>query len=200
MKRITALTTVLAMMLSATSFALFQPELEQRIEQVILHQPREGEAYSLKAQIELLGQPAAAREILLQMLTKYEHSQPGATEYLYLTGATVVLGEMQEQRATPPLAEILRDQSFDKTVRAYAARALGRINAEANQKVLVEAVSNAGNYYLIRTEAAASLAKIKDPALLNKLEQLSREEKDSHVKQKFGEAAQELRKQLQRPR
>ena len=81
-----------------------------------------------------------------------------------------------------------------------AARSLGQIDAEGNKQLLLKALANKDDYFQVRVYAAEALGKTKDAEVLKALENYGREEKDSHVKQQFEKAAQELRGRLRRPR
>jgi HEAT repeat protein len=121
-------------------------------------------------------------------------------EYVYLNGATWVLGEMKEQQATFPLSQMLFDKKVHENIRALAARSLGQIDADGNKQLLLRALGNVNDYYIIRVYAAEALAKINDPQALKALEQYSRQERDAHVRQKFENAAREIRGRITRPR
>lgn len=176
-----------------------QSELENKIESVFLHQPTPGEGYDKKAKISQLGSQSEVRVVLLRMLTTYKHYEPGGKEYLLLAGATSVLGEIEEKQAVAALSQMLFDKNVHENVRAMAARSLGQIDTEGNKQVLLKALANKDDYFAVRVFAAEALGKTKDAEVLKALEKYRDEEADSHVRQKFEKAAQELKSRLRRP-
>lgn len=192
--------TIVVYLIMAVSLPIYgQSDLERKIEMIFRYQPMEGEKYDAKAKIEELGSRNEVGGILLGMLKKYKHSEPGSMESIYLNGATWMLGEFKDQRATNLLSQMLFDTKTHENVRALAARSLGQIDAEGNKRLLLKALANKDDYFQIRVYAAEALGKTKDSEVLKALEKYSREETDSHVKQQFEKAARELSGRLRRP-
>jgi HEAT repeat protein len=202
MKEITGCLTILSVILVLYFSAIAQSDLEKKIERIFLYQPQtdSGENYDVASEIDKLGSMKEARDILLNMVGKYKHAEPGTREYLLLAGATRVLGEISEKKALPLLSSNLFDQAVHENIRAFTARALGQIDLKESKQLLLKALENRTDYFAIRTEAAEALANIKDPEVLKTLEKHAREEGDSYAKQKFEKAAQDLRARIQRPR
>jgi HEAT repeat protein len=176
-----------------------QADLERKIERIFLYQPASEEKYDRKAKIEQLEAGNEAHSILLRMLSKYKNSEPESREFLFLVGAVSVLGEMKEGQATEALSQMLFDKKVHENARALSARALGQISPEENKSILLKALADKGDYFAIRVNAAEALGKTRDAEILRVLEKYSNEEADSHVKQKFEKAAQELKGRLRRP-
>lgn len=194
------LRTIVVYLIMAAYLPIYGQEgLERKIEMIFRYDPVEGEKYDAKAKIEELGSRDEVGLILLGMLKKYKHSEPGSMEYIYLNGASWVLGGLRDQRATNLLSQMLFDAKTHENVRALAARSLGQINAEGNKQLLLKALANKDDYFQVRVYAAEALGKTKDSEVLKALEKYSQEEKDSHVKQQFEKAARELSGKLRRP-
>jgi HEAT repeat protein len=113
-------------------------------------------------------------------------------EELYLDGAVYMLGELKVKEAEENLSRILLDRTADRRTRAWAAKSLGQIDAEANKNILLEAL-RPHNYHLIRINAAEALANTKDRNVLRTLEAYSREERDDYVRQRLQKATDKLR-------
>lgn len=187
------LLTALGVTLSANSQS--DSNLEREIELIFLYQPQSdaGEKYDKPAKIKELGRDAEVKAILLNMIAKYDYSRPGTKEYLYLSGATYMLGEMGVREAARPLAQMLSDRRIHENVRAGAARSIGKIDPVRNKQVLLRALANDSEYFQVRVYAAEALANTKDPNVLEALERYARQERDDHVRQQFQKAAQALR-------
>jgi hypothetical protein len=179
--------------------AYAQSDLEEKIERVFLYESDRDERFNRKAKIDQIGSGGEVRTILLGMLMRYKGAEPESKEYVLLLGATNMLGEMAEAQAVAPLTRMVFDKKVHENVRAYAVRALGQIDPEGNKNALLKALANKDDYFAVRVYAAESLGKTKDVEVLKALEKYSGEETDSHVKQKFEKAAQEVRGKLRRP-
>src|SRR5215510_11846954 len=95
------------------------PELEKKIEMIFLYQPCLPEnKYDAKAEIEKLGFELEARAILINMLTKYRYAKLGTPQYLYLDGATHIVGKLEAKEAATPLSQILFDRRVHENARA----------------------------------------------------------------------------------
>lgn len=63
-----------------------QTDLEQRIEQIFLQE------HGGKDKLAQIGSGEEVQVVLLRLLVKHKHAEPGTKEYLYLRGATRALG------------------------------------------------------------------------------------------------------------
>jgi HEAT repeat protein len=193
---------ILALIMTIYLPVCSQSDLEEKIKMIFLYQPHPeaGEKYDRRAEIEKLSPKEQVRGILLVMLVNHQYATPGTEEYLYLTGATSVLGRLRDARAEDQLSSMLFDQNVHENARALAAQSLGQIDPEKNKHLFLRALGNKDDYFAIRVYAAEALAKTKDPQVLESLEQYAREETDSHVRQKLEKSAQELRTNMRRRR
>lgn len=190
MKDIIVLVSVLAAVLTVCVPVQGQSDLERKIAEIFLYQPREGEQYDAKNKVEQLGSPGEVKAVLLRMLTEHKHSKPGTKEFLYLVGATQALGEIKEIQAADALSWFLFDQNVDRVVRALAVKSLGQIDPEGNKDLLLRVMADVPGHPLTRIYAAEALAKTKDPQVAEALIRYSREEQDAYVRGKLEKAAQ----------
>lgn len=194
-KRVLVSVFVLSFIMAVSTPVPCQSDLERRVQDIFLYQPHSaaGEKYNRKAKLEELGSGTEVRDILLKMLRSHAHVEAGTPEYVYLLGATTMLGEMRVKEAIDPLSRLFSDQKINVSVRAFALRSLGQIDPEANKQLLLTTLANSSADHLIRGFAAEALANTNDAQVLKVIERSSREEQNATVRRKLEEAAQKLR-------
>lgn len=186
---------VLSLIIAAGAPSPCQSSLESKVRDVLLYQPHSdaGEKYNRKAKLEELGSRTEVQAILLKMLEAHAHAEAGTTEYVYLLGATTMLGELRVKDAVVPLSRLFSDQGVNVSVRAFALKSLGQIDAIANKQLLLASLADPAADQLIRGYAAEGLANTNDPQVLKVIERYSRSEQNAAVRKKLEDAAQKLR-------
>src|SRR5262249_19594040 len=172
-----------------------QQNLRKAIEMAFLqYRARGQDENDRKEKIEQLGSPEEVTAILRELVAENQYAREESIGFVYLTGATWMLGEMGDKQAEDRLAQMIFDPLVHENIRAQAVRSLGSIDANANKDVLLKALrSDESEYLMIRVYAAEGLARIKEPQVLTALEQAAQQETDPFILEKFHEAAQKIR-------
>ena len=178
------------LLLSSTMPAMTQqPQLEEQIKQLLLNE----EPVDLKTELRRLGNDDEIATLLMQLASDNRSAVVRSQRLIILDGAVSALGQIRATSANDLLSSLLTDQKVQRNVRAGAARSLGQIDPERNKEILLRALDQTSDFYLIRVYAAEGLAKTRDAKALKALERYGREEKDAYVRQKFENGAQAMR-------
>lgn len=191
------LSTSLAITMAVYLPVQAQSDLKEKINDIFLHLHNERQD-GVRAKVVALGRKAEVEKILLEMTAKNKYAQV-LKEKMLLNGAVSMLGDLRVEQATGLFSQMLFDNKVNAYTRALAATSLGKVDAEGSKQLLLKALDpSVSDYPVLRINAAEALSKVKDRQVLEALERCSREEQDRFTRQKFENAAQDVRKRVER--
>ncbi|MEJ7615844.1 MAG: HEAT repeat domain-containing protein [Pyrinomonadaceae bacterium] len=101
---------------------------------------------------------------------------------------------MKEKGAVPALIQLMLDPKVDRTIKAEAVRAVGRIDAAANKAILLRALTILPDYPPVGLYAAEALAKFKDQQTVETLRKYSAQVHNPYLMYKTQQAIRKLEK------
>ena len=171
-----------------------EADLESKIERLLL--PHHG--VDIRA-IEGLAPRPAIRDVLLRLIAKYRNADPDTVknlDFILLDRAVFALGQLKEAQALQPLSDLLADRHINDNIRSRAARALGKIDADASKDVLLRSL-DPDNHISVRLAAIEALGKARGAAVLDSLQRYLKTEQRDSLRRRATESIREIRSRIQ---